>query len=72
MTRAQIEAARERVWRVLDDRMTSGIPEWANLGSGDRDTLCSRLVTAVLGHPDGRAPKVAPKRKLPWPRRASR
>lgn len=57
MTRAQMEAARERVWHVLDDRMTSGVPEWANLGSEDRATLCGRLVSAVLGHPDGKAPR---------------
>lgn len=53
VTRAQMEAARGRVAGVLD--------EW--LGTGKRDMLCGRLVAAVLGHPDGKAPKAARARK---------
>ena len=59
MTRAQIEAARERVAGVLAEYG----PGYEVLLAGSRekrDALCSRLVTAVLGHPDGRVPGVKP------------
>lgn len=72
MTRAQLAAARERVAGVLEDpRVPLGI-----LGKPEFDALCSRLVTAVLGHPDGRAPraKLGPEaqRVAHLPRRARR
>lgn len=67
MTRAQIEAARERVAGVLEELVPRG---WGSWTPPLRDALCSRLVTAVLGHPDGRAPST--KRRPPWPKRAKR
>lgn len=66
MTRAQMEAARERVAGVLEDpRVPLGI-----LSKAEIDALCSRLVAAVLGHPDGKTPRAKPKRR--WPTRAMR
>lgn len=69
MTRAQMEAARKRVAGVLAEYGPGY--EVLHAGSMEKvEALCSRLVTAVLGHPDGRAPRA--KRRPPWPRRASR
>lgn len=56
MTRAQMEAARERVASVLEEVAPRS---WDGWPPGLRDTLCGRLVTAVIGHPDGKVPKVA-------------
>ncbi len=60
MTHAQMEAARARVRAVIRD-------EYPDVPVGDY--VCRRLVTAVLGHPDGKAPKVARK---PQPGRGTR
>lgn len=54
MTRAQIEAARERVADVLDDHVGHLI---AKVAPEDRTVLHGALVSAVLGHPDGKAPR---------------
>ena len=67
MTRAQIAAARARIDRELDERVG---PSLVHLPAPDRAALVGALVTAVLGHPDGRAPKI--RRGPPWPRRAER
>lgn len=70
MTRAQMEAARNRVARVIVDGID--VPPF-QMDLRDRDALCGRIVAAVLGHPDGRAPKAArakPTRR--WPTRAQR
>lgn len=49
MTRAQMEAARGRVAVVLRD----AYPDVVMVDQ----TVCGRLVSAVLGHPDGKAPR---------------
>lgn len=54
MTRAQMEAARERVGRVLVDECN--VAPYM-LDTTHREALAGKLVTAVLGHPDGKAPR---------------
>lgn len=49
MTRAQMEAARGRVAVVLRD----AYPDVVMVDQ----TVCNRLVSAVLGHPDGKVPR---------------
>ncbi len=61
MTRAQIEAARIRVGEVLHDRIGRDLDRLAVKKYGE---LCSALVSAVLGHPDGKVPR--------WPAGAGR
>lgn len=56
MTRLQLEAARGRVSRVLVEEFLDS-PRWNAMGARQRDEVCSRLVSAVLGHPDGGAPR---------------
>lgn len=51
MTRAQMEAARGRVAVVLRDVY----PHIVTV----EESVCSRLVAAVLGHPDGKVPKTS-------------
>jgi hypothetical protein len=54
MTRAQIEAARERVENILWDEFTDAV---RLMNTAQRSALSGRLVAAAIGHPDGRAPK---------------
>lgn len=61
MTRAQMEAARERVAEELEERLPM---TWHKMTAGGRSSLCSALVTAVLGHPNGKVPKT-PRAKQP-------
>lgn len=51
MTRAQIAAARERVAVLLRESLEGTSLELIT------DQFCGRLVSAVLGHPDGKAPR---------------
>jgi hypothetical protein len=55
MTRAQMEAARERV-RVVINRLF-GRATLDKLPLQEQNTVVGAFVTAVLGHPDGRLPR---------------
>lgn len=54
MTRAQMEAARQRVGAVLVEEFQDSL-RWNLMSQQKRDAIGARLVSAVLGHPDGKA-----------------
>lgn len=68
MTRVQLEAA----WSRVGDVLVRELPATALRDKGHLDDLCRKLVTAAIGHPDGRSARSEASRVAHLPRRARR